>query len=198
MESAGRRPDSAIGGAVLGIGLVLWFAAVLYSYLRISLWVFDLVVVPLMWVLWAVGSTAVVVGAALLRRPLRYAGSLVIVLVVAAVSVTVGAWWQVSPRGWFATHRVLYERALAVDPGVDTAGAALPPHLRFLASGGRVRGDADHPDTRFFPQTSAFPEFSGGFLHSPGGPPEGFNMRPVPCFGPVSLGGDWWMCGMGR
>lgn len=185
---------SPAGVVVLAAGLAMWFLVMAYSYLRPSFWVFDLVVVPVMWILAGLGFVCIVVGVVLLRPVLHSAGAVAIVAVVAAVSVTVGTWWQVSPQRWFATHRVLYERALAVDPG--DGRALLPLHLRFLSSDGRVHGDPDRPGLRYFPQRSAFPDFSGGYFHSPSGPPEGFNMQPVPCVGAASLGGSWWKCGM--
>ncbi|MFT3715604.1 MAG: hypothetical protein QM774_06565 [Gordonia sp. (in: high G+C Gram-positive bacteria)] len=190
MQPSGERSRGAAEAAFL-IGLAVWLIAMVWSYFRPSLWVLDVVVVPLMWVFAVGGITAMAVGAMFsARRSMITGAGLVVVLLLTGV---VGAWWQASPRVWFETHRALYEQALHTDPGDDYYGAPLPLHLRFLSVGGHVSG---RKDTRFFPQWIGTPDDAGGYLYSPSGSPAGYDMYGQVCSDPTALGGDWWMCGL--
>ncbi|MFT3661800.1 MAG: hypothetical protein QM809_10475 [Gordonia sp. (in: high G+C Gram-positive bacteria)] len=183
-------------GTLLGLGLLLWLVAMVHSYARTSLWVLDLAVVSLMWLCAVAGLVCLVVGAVRLGRRSRgrTAAAAALIAVVLLITTVVGAWWPLSPRTWFATHRALYRQALSTDPGHDYYGAPLPAHLRFLSAGGRVSGDRD--SARFFPQWIGVPDDAGGYWHSPAGSPAGYDMYGLRCRDPIALGDDWWMCGL--
>lgn len=173
-------------------GLVLWAASMVHSYLRLNLWILDFVVVPTMWICLVAGFAMVIVGfAGRGRRGLL--GVFTVVPVMTLVTVVIGAWWWISPRAWFASHRALYEQALTVEIG-DGYYGRLPMHLRFLTERGFASQWSD--GARFFPQWTGIPDDAGGFIHSPSGSPEGRDMYGMGCSDPVSLGGDWWMCGL--
>ncbi|GAB08842.1 hypothetical protein GOARA_021_00790 [Gordonia araii NBRC 100433] len=98
-----------------------------------------------------------------------------------------------------SAYRPLYNAALSADPGDDMYGNLLPLHLRYLAANGRMSGSTggiSADGIRFFPQWIGVPDDAGGFLYSPSGSPEGYDMYGMQCRGPVALGGGWWMCGM--
>ncbi|QKT06608.1 hypothetical protein HUN08_04940 [Gordonia sp. X0973] len=176
------------------MGLLLWLVAMVYSFLRPNLWVLDWVALTAAWILFLLGVALIVVG---LIRTRSLVTTVAVGLVVVVVSATIGSWWQLSPRGWFFVNRPMFNAALATDPGSEYYGARLPVPLRYLSIEGRVSGGyGEQRDTRFFAQWMGVPDDAGGYLHSPSGSPEGFDMYGMMCRNPVSLGGDWWMCGM--
>lgn len=186
-------PSSTVsrrGRTPVFLGLVLWLVAIAYFLLPVTLWVFDPVVLAVMWMFGIAGIICVAIGA--IRRH-RVVAGVVAVTVMVLITAAVGQWWSLSPRGWFATHRTLYERALRVEPGDGYYGRALPWHLRFLTVNGRVSGRGD---IRFFPLWIGVPDDAGGYLHTSGRSPAGVDMHGMPCTNPVALGGDWWMCGV--
>lgn len=187
----------------LASGAVLWLVALALSWLRLSLWIIDLLLVPLMWLCWIAAPVLVCAGAwQQLRRRSADWVSRAVVTAAAGVMVAVvilsfavaGPWWQISPKSWFTAHRAMYQEALATDPGDEYYGTPLPAHLYFLAVNGRVSGNRQ--GVRFFPQWIGLPDDAGGYLYSPSGPPLRYDMYGDPCSAPISLGGDWWMCGM--
>ena len=186
----------------IGIGALLWIASMLGSFFRPDLSLLNLIAVPLMWVFWLLGVNLMIAGAVVLfrRSPSRrgsvgsVVGALAMAVVVVVVFATVGMWSTMAPRTWFATHRALYQQALATDPGTEYYGTALPVHLRFLTSNGHV--SAHRSNARFFPQWIGFPDDAGGYWYSPDRSPEGFDMYGMLCDAPADLGGGWWMCGM--
>ncbi|MCH5645558.1 MULTISPECIES: hypothetical protein [unclassified Gordonia (in: high G+C Gram-positive bacteria)] len=175
---------------VLVLGLLLWFIALGWFLLRVDLWIFGLIAAAVMWFLCLVGVVCAVMGAVRMRRPA--VAVLAVLPVMVFGTVIVGDWAAASPRAWFITHRALYDQALNVDPGDDYYGQSLPLHLRYLTVDGRVSGG----DIKFFPLWIGTPDDAGGILHSPGRSPAGFDMYGMMCRDPVSLGDDWWMCGV--
>ncbi|HNP55733.1 MAG TPA: hypothetical protein PK331_00910 [Gordonia sp. (in: high G+C Gram-positive bacteria)] len=164
-----------------------------YWFLRPNLWVLDLIVIPLVWLVSLAGIA--LLGSSTIRA--RSAAGAVVVALVVAITVVVGSWWQVSSRGWFAVNRLMFEKAATVDPGTDYYGNRLPLPLRYLSVGGRVSsGVGPLRDTRFFPQWVGVPDDAGGYLYRPSGSPEGFDMYGQLCEDPASLGGGWWTCGL--
>ena len=194
MQPSGEKSRGGAESTLL-IGLALWLIVMVWSYFRPSLWILDLLVLPTMAILAVVGTVMVVLGAVRTGRHSRKAAAAMgaLVAAVAVLTVTIGSWFYLSPKAWFTTHRVLYEKALKADPGDDYYGASLPFYLSFLTSTGNVSGRGD---VRFFPQWLGIPDDAGGYLHSPSGPPGGFDMYGQLCSEPVRLGGDWYMCGM--
>lgn len=187
---ASSRPDQARrADLMITIGLLLLAAAVLWWWLRLSLWIFDLVLMPLSVLLAAGGIGLLFVGC---RRSGRRWLGWVLVPMVAGVVVLAAPYWS-APKVWFALHRPLYDAALAVQPETGYYGSRLPAHLSVLSVNGSssVAGGV-----RFFPQWVGTPDDAGGFLYSPAGPPVGFDMYGAACGAPVELGGGWWMCGL--
>lgn len=198
-----HAPKSVPGRARMRTGLALWTVAMVYSFFRPSLWLLDLVAIPLMWIFAIAGLACIAAGAFVAaserepdgRRSFRRAGRpALLIAAVLLVTATVGAWWQLAPRAWFTTHRALYAQALSTDPGPDYYGNALPLPLRFLSVGGKVSAGPD--GARFFPQWIGTPDDAGGYWHSPARSPAGNDMYGMICTDPVPLGDDWWMCGM--
>ena len=161
------------GGTYLGLGVA---------------WLFWLVVIGGCWALGAVAG----------RRWLT----------VTAVSGAVALyllsfnWVALAPQAWFDVHRPMYDAALDhVDRSDDLYGDRLPLRWRWLTVDGRAAargGDgATGDEVVFFPQWYGIPDDGGGYLWSPGGPPEGYDMAGMVCTEPVDLGDGWWMCGMG-
>ncbi|WP_440712520.1 hypothetical protein [Gordonia sp. FQ] len=181
---------------LMAAGLGLLAAALLWSYLRPGLWLLDLVVVPAVWLALAAGLALLLAGAVMRGRHSARAAAGPAALVVGAVAlcVLIGPWWQITPKSWFVTHRGLYELALRTDPGTSYYGTSLPAHLRFLTAGGTVSGNPQ--GARFFPQWIGVPDDAGGYWYSPGRSPAGYDMYGMVCDAPVSLGDDWWMCGI--
>ncbi|MBS4104721.1 hypothetical protein, partial [Tsukamurella paurometabola] len=140
-------------------GLALWGVSMLHSYLRLNLWILDLVIVPIAWTCFVTGFALVVIG--FVRGGLAGLAGLIVVPVMIAVTAMIGAWWWIAPQSWFSVHRALYERARTVDIG-DDYYAYLPIHLRFLTERGLVsRSGTD--GTIFFPQWTGIPDDAGGF-----------------------------------
>lgn len=141
MSLAGSAaPSSTVsrrGRTPVFLGLVLWLVAIAYFLLPVTVWVFDAVILAVMWMFGIAGIICVAIGA-ICRH--RVVAGVVAVTVMVLITAAVGQWWSLSPRGWFATHRTLYERALRVEPGDGYYGRALPWHLRFLTVNGRVSG----------------------------------------------------------
>ncbi|MEU0496862.1 hypothetical protein [Mycobacterium sp. NPDC006124] len=172
-------------------GLACWSVAALWHFLRPpSLWLLDVVVQPLSVVLYVFGFGAVIVALVAQRRRTAL---LTVVPVMIVVTALVNPGWQVAPRAWFAMHRPLFDMALATQPGESYYGNALPLHLRFLSSGGRV---SDQDGSRFFPQWIGVPDDAGGYLYDPIRSPVGADLYGSSCRNPVDLGGGWWMCGL--
>lgn len=165
----------------------------IYSFFRPNLWILDLIVVPAMWLCFVVGVVCIVAGLIGTRSITGAIVGVVIVPAVAVATATTGAWWWISPTAWFSTHRALYEQARTVEIG-DGYYGYLPLHLRFLTERGLASRWSD--GARFFPQWTGIPDDAGGYIHSPSGSPTGRDMYGMICTAPVSLGGDWWMCGM--
>lgn len=176
------------------VGMVLWSISMAHSYLRLNLWILDLVIVPLMWTCFVVGVVCIAAGLIGMRSARGAIAAVLVVPTVALVTTLIGAWWWVSPKAWFASHRALYDHALTVKLSDDYYGY-LPVHLRFLTERGLV-SERGRGEARFFPQWTGIPDDAGGFWHSPSGSPAGFDMYGMVCAKPVSLGGDWWMCGL--
>ncbi|KXO87564.1 hypothetical protein AXK56_14105 [Tsukamurella pulmonis] len=181
-----------VSRGTVGAGLALWGVAMLHSYLRLNLWILDLVIVPIAWICFALGFVLVITGFA--RGGAAGLVGLLVVPVMVGVTAVIGAWWWIAPQTWFSLHRPLYEQARSVDIS-DDYYASLPVHLRFLTEGGTVskRGT---DGARFFPQWTGIPDDAGGYWYVPSGSPDGFDMYGMACRGPVPLGGGWWMCGM--
>jgi hypothetical protein len=180
---------------VLGVGLACWTPGFLYHWIRPSLWILDLVLVPVMALL-LFGGLAVTVLAVVKLRPGVAAAMVPMILATALVSPG----YRVFPRAYFTLHRPLFEIARQTPPGADYYGNPLPLPLRFLSANGnvsRVIGDGrDVSDIRFLPQWIGIPDDAGGYLYSPDGSPAGVDMYGMVCREPVDLGGDWWMCGL--
>lgn len=197
-------PERPAPRGLLGIasGLGMWAIAMLYSFLRPNLWILDLILIPVMWILAIAGLALLAVGLVRLlaargehRVGLPGTAALIVVgLVVVLVTGAIGAWWRFAPHAWFAAHRPLYEQALNTDPGDDYYGARLPFHLSFLSATGKVSGDRD--GARFFPQWIGIPDDAGGYWYSPNDSPEGNDMYGMICEGPHDLGDGWWSCGL--
>lgn len=190
----------AVKASLLAVGLLFWTVGFLYNWSRPTLWIFDLLVIPVMFVIYSVGFVMVIAGLILQLRP-RVAATTVSVFTVLAMLVN--PLWQIAPRSYFLIHRPFLELALTVDPGNDLYGAKLPLPLQFLTSSGSVsspRADFDRePSERsihFFPQWIGIPDGGGGYLYSPEGSPKGVDLYGDPCVEPVDLGDGWWMCDM--
>lgn len=134
------------------VGLAMWVPSMGYFYFRPNLWILDWVVLPLAWLLTVVGIFLVVVGLVRARAAIL---AVVVLPIVLVVTLLLTSWWMVSPRGWFAVHRPLFDLALSVDPGASYYGADLPVHLRFLSATGKV--SARPSGARFFPQWMGSP-----------------------------------------
>ncbi len=180
-----------VGRGAVVTGLALWGVSMLHSFLRMNWWILDFVIVPIAWICFMLGFVLVVAG--FVRGGTAGLLGLIVVPVMVAVTAVIGAWWWIAPRTWFSMHRALYEHALTVEIGNGYYGR-LPMHLRFLTERGFASQWSD--GARFFPQWTGIPDDAGGFIHSPSGSPEGRDMYGMGCTDPVSLGGDWWMCGM--
>lgn len=183
---------------LLWIGLGCWVAGFWWHWARPSLWLLDLVLVPVAAVLYCVGFVVAIVAAIGSGRR-QLAVALVPVIVVA--TVLVNPMWRMAPRTWFLVHRPLFDLALATEPGDDYYGTKLPLPLQFLTVDGRVSSPLadDGPSDgviRFFPQWIGIPDDAGGYLYSPNGSPAGVDLYGMFCSDPVDLGGGWWMCGM--
>ncbi|MFV8160849.1 hypothetical protein ACNQVK_01610 [Mycobacterium sp. 134] len=165
-------------------------AAFWWYWSRTSLWFMDIVVGPLMAVLYLFGVVAVAV--VLIRRR-QWVAVAVAVPVLVVVTVFVNSAWVFAPRAWFALHRPLFEMALGTDPGHDYYGRELPWHLRFLSVHGRV---SDQSGSRFFPQWIGIPDDAGGYLYNPGRSPAGADLYGMVCRNPMDLGDGWWTCGL--
>ena len=112
-------------------------------------------------------------------------------------------WVVLAPQAWFDVHRPMYDAALDHADRDDGSlyGARLPLVWRWLTVDGRaavgpVSGQSG-PEAVFFPQWYGLPDDGGGYLWSPDGSPEGYDMAGLRCTDPVDLGDGWWMCGMG-
>ncbi|MBS4104725.1 hypothetical protein, partial [Tsukamurella paurometabola] len=117
-------------------GLALWGVSMLHSYLRLNLWVLDLVIVPIAWICFVLEFVLVLTG--FIRG--GAAGLVgVVVPVMVAVTAVIGAWWWIAPQTWFSVHRGLYEQARTVDIG-DDYYRYLSVHLRSSPSAGPSRG----------------------------------------------------------
>lgn len=173
-------------------GIALWGVSMLHSFLRLNMWILDLVIVPIAWICFVLGFVLVLTG--FIRGGAAGLLGVVIVPVMVAVTAVIGAWWWIAPQTWFSVHRGLYEQARTVDIGDDYYGY-LPVHLRFLTERGLV-SKSGNDGTIFFPQWTGIPDDAGGYFYSPSGSPKGRDMYGMGCTAPVSLGDDWWMCGM--
>jgi hypothetical protein len=133
----------------------------------------------------------VVLGLMSRRRWLAVTGGAVTVL----LAVPLLNWSSAAPSAYFATHRALYDRAVA-STATDGSyyGARLPLALRPLSARGRVRATDD--GMLFFPQWLGIPDDAGGYFWSPDRSPEGADMFGMSCQDPQDLGGGWWACGL--
>jgi hypothetical protein len=181
------------------VGLAFWFVGFLWNLSRESLWLLDLVVIPLTTTMYLLGFVAAIVGIAANRR---WVAALSLIPVLVVLTLLVNPAWMIAPRAWFMLHRPLFTMALDTDPGRDYYGNELPLPLRFLTAEGKVStmriasGGVHHPDSRFFPQWIGIPDDAGGYLYDPGQSPEGADLYGDICEHPVDLGDGWWMCGL--
>lgn len=185
---------------LFGIGAVCWALGFVYHWLRFSLWILDLVLIPVMGVLY-LGGFAAMVLAVLMRRD--GAAWIVVIGVLGVVTMLVNPGYRVMPATYFAVHRPLFAAALHTDPGSEYYGNPLPLPLRFLTANGNVSraglGEGPRPsgpDVRFFPQWIGIPDDAGGYLYSPERSPAGADLYGSPCADPVDLGDGWWMCNL--
>lgn len=184
---------------VCAVGLVCWTLGFLYEWFRISLWIFDILLIPAMGLLYFGGFVAVAVAAIKRRSGAR---GVLILVVLALAMLLVNPGHRIAPKTYFALHRPLFEMARQTDPGPDYYGNPLPWPLRFLTADGNVSAvsageqEAD-PGTLFFPQWIGIPDDAGGYLYSAEGAPAGADLYGSLCRNPVDLGGGWWMCNMG-
>lgn len=183
MSSRGQR-------VLLWSGLVSWLTAFWWYWSRTSLWFMDIVVGPLMAMLYLFGVVAVAVA---LIRGRHWVAAAIVVPALVVVTVFVNSVWAFAPRAWFALHRQLFETALETDPGPEYYGNELPWHLRFLSVHGRV---SDQAGSRFFPQWIGIPDDAGGYLYNPVRSPSGADLYGMVCRNPIDLGHGWWMCGL--
>jgi hypothetical protein len=182
----------------LGVGLACWLAGFLYEWFRVSLWLLDIVAIPVMGLLYLGGFA--VVAVALLKRERRVVAAVAIGAPAFAMLV-VNSGHRIAPRTWFLLHRPLFEIARHVEPGGEYYGNPLPPQLRFLSANGNVslasaERIGDRPEIRFFPQWVGIPDDAGGYLYSPEGSPAGLDLYGRICTAPDDLGDGWWMCGL--
>jgi hypothetical protein len=189
-KDAGR--DRLLWDLLLGVGLALWLGGFVWHWSRPSLWILDLLVVPVAAVLYWFGFVAVVFAVIAGRR---WVTVMTLVPVLVILTILVNPMWRVAPRTWFMLHRPLFNVALETDPGPDYYGNKLPLPLRFLTADGRV-SDEEQNGSRFFAQWFGIPDDAGGYVYSPGKSPEGASLYGLFCRGPVDLGGGWWMCGL--
>jgi hypothetical protein len=197
VTAATRHRDVWLG--LFWVGLACWTLGFAYHWFRVSLWLFDLVLIPGGWVLYSGGFTAMVY--ALIRRGVTARGVAVLAS-LGCVFLLVSPGYRVAPETYFAMHRPLFEVARHTDPGSEYYGNPLPFPLRFLTQMGNVSSvrTGDSPvsgsTARFFPQWIGIPDDAGGYLYSPGGSPEGADLYGSLCTDPVDLGDGWWMCNL--
>lgn len=176
--------------ALFWIGLACWIIGFAWHWWRPSLWLLDLVLVPLMVAVYWFGLVAVFVSV-VVRARWRLAATVVPALVI--LTVLVNRMWMVAPQSWFAVHEPLFELGLHTEPGGEYYGNPLPLPLRFLTAGGKVSGQDGFS---FFPQWIGVPDDAGGYVHHPSRSPEGIDLYGSMCVAPVALGDGWWMCNM--
>lgn len=201
-DRATRAPHAPRGLLGITAGLGMWAIAMLYSFLRPNLWILDLILIPVMWILAIAGLALLAVDLVRLlaargenRVGLGTAALIVVALVIVLVTVAVGAWWRFAPHAWFAAHRPLYEQALNTDPGDDYYGARLPfpPQLPL----GDQQGVRRPRRRTLLPRKwIGIPDDSGDctVLNPTIRPRQGHVRHDLRR--PHDLGDGWWSCGL--